>query len=427
MVQIIQGGVKRPSSTEGFMQSVAPAATQAFDDYYKMSLADKMEGLKMQRKQEAEQTQRMQFAKQLQSQGYDTAAGLLMSGFSMDNIVNAAKNDPRIFMQGGQVGQGGQQGYQPNIGPQNMPFGYENQMTPIEDREAVEDMGNEQPIYSPKPQATPQPQVGGGLKGYEGFKKELIDRTARNFGLEQGIPFEQWPINTQKQISDEAKKLADSEANQSKASLAERTFQSNEKEKARKSNEKFTTSVRESLEKARKAETSLNNAEKIVKAEKVGPLKSTIGLISSENRAARASLETYNSGIVGFYKDLFPRLTEREFNYIADHWTLKPTNTKAANLAIIEAHRNMIKGVKDKQKIINKYMDKEGSLPPNVQNLVERDLGDENQMLESTLLSKVPPGTIATKEDVQNIAIELGTRDPNVIEKAMIDRGFTIP
>jgi len=87
MVQIIQGGVKRPSSTEGFMQSLAPAATQAFDDYYKMSLADKMEGLKIQRKQEADLAQRMNFSKAARSKGHNLFADLIEQGVDPDKAA----------------------------------------------------------------------------------------------------------------------------------------------------------------------------------------------------------------------------------------------------------------------------------------------------------------------------------------------------
>lgn len=399
MVQVIQGVPERPSLGQTLAAGLGAGLGEGFADVAKMSLAQKMEALSDQRKMQQQQQMRLQQSQELEKMGMPLTARLTRANFGTTEIQRLAMEYPELadeLMGAMQMadqqlpaGMAETPTGQPEIPPD------EESMAPVDERPLTE----ERPTESRR-------------KTFEEFLPPNYERLGKT-------------------AKEKAEKAAERRYNaymqERKAGLQEAEMTRKEKAALRKEQAPYLKSIRESMDKVRKTDISLNNAEKIIKSKRVGPLPSTVGLVKAENRAARAALDTYNSGIVGFYKDIFPRLTEREFSHIEEHWTLKPTNTQAANQAIIDSHREMSGFIKKKAALVNKYMREDGSLPQNIENIVERELGAEEQKIKDTLLARVPQGTVATAQDVRNVAEELETRDPAIIRKTMEDRGFTVP
>ncbi len=156
-----------PYSTWGnFGAGLAKGFEKSFENQENLSIAQKMTAMKNQQ----ENQQRMYFAKQAESEGMPAVAKLIQLGMPMQQITALAKEYPHIMGetlhpgQGGQDGQGELQEIMGGLGQrrpmmQGQNLQQEEQMTPIQDQEAVEEpqeMPQVQRTNLKKPNTQPQ-------------------------------------------------------------------------------------------------------------------------------------------------------------------------------------------------------------------------------------------------------------------------------
>jgi len=395
---------------------------QGLSNYAQLSLANKMNALNQQRQMQQALALRDYEANIMQKGGYGRLAELHRAGIPLKEVV---AQYPGLLMNDKKAQE---QQNMTSTNPKRQMFEQFNEMVPMQDREAVEE-AQEMPSVQRFQQVPGETRFEEKMQpeaqevGPSGLKKDFLQQAQQELDVEKH-PFKSLPKDLQNRVMNRARQISEEFYKGENLKLGKEKLELAKKTAAEKKIAPYLKEVREKADVARQANEALDRMEKLLPH--VGPTKSTIGRISAANRKALGEFEATKASLFPAFKIMFPRgFTEKEFNFIGSHWTPSEYNTEERNKGIIDGKRRFNNWAIRRQDVLNSYMDENGNLPDNIENLVERDLGPQYEQDKYQLL--VEPGQKpATHSIVKQIANSSGLTGEELV-KEVERQGYVFP